>query len=289
MSGPVFKTSTFGGQGGGAWDDVETLGAQSITGMKRIAVRTGTLVDRIETSYALSNGGNSIQAHGGTGGSPVELELLPNELLVAVKGRSGALVDQVEFMTAVIYGSGDPPYLRTYGPFGGGGGTPFQIWGDIAGFHGRSGSLIDSIGCYLRTETAGPFGGQGGSPFQDPGPIPDLTRLTNITIRSGTLIDSIAATYLLPDGSSQTFSHGGGGGTATQIHFHPGEQIVSVAGRSGALLDNICFFTEDPQGTRRTYGPFGGNGGNPFTVNRKVHGFFGRSGALIDQLGFFVS
>jgi hypothetical protein len=289
MSGPLFKTITRGGGGGTPWDDVQTLAATPIAALKRIALRSGTFVDRIETTYALDDGNVSTQAHGGNGGSAAAFDLLPNEMVIGVRGRSGSLVDQLSFLTAVVYGGGDPPLLQTHGPFGGGGGASFTIWGDVIGFYGRSGTLLDSLGCYLRTDSAGPFGGPGGGAFQDPGPVPELSRITRITIRSGSLIDSIATTYLLPDGSSETFSHGGTGGSATDIHFNPGEQIIAVVGRSGTYLDNIAFLTEDPQGVRRTYGPFGGSGGTQFIVNRKVNGFFGRSGSLIDQLGFFVS
>jgi hypothetical protein len=285
----MFKTTSYGGGGGTAWDDAQTLGAAPPAGFDRIAVRSGTLLDKIETTYALHGGGPLTLAHGGGGGGPASFDFVPREILIGIQGRSGALVDHISFLTAVVYGGGDPPLLRTYGPYGGGGGAPFAIWGEIAAFHGRSGSLIDQIGCYLSTETVGPFGGAGGGAFQDPGPIPELSRITSITVRSGSLVDAIATTYLLPDGSSQTFSHGGTGGTAHDIYFNSGEQIIAAVGRSGTYLDNITFLTEDPRGVRRTHGPFGGEGGSQFIVNRKVNGFFGRSGALIDQIGFFVS
>jgi hypothetical protein len=284
----MFKTTSYGGGGGGPWDDAQTLGAAPAA-FQRIAVRSGSLLDKIESSYALQGGGSTTLGHGGSGGAPASFDFVPNEIVIGVQGRSGTLVDQISFLTAVIYGGGDPPFLRTYGPYGGGGGAPFAIWGEIAAFHGRNGTLVDSIGCYLSTETVGPFGGPGGGAFEDPGPVPELSRITNITVRSGSLVDAIATTYLLPDGSSQTFSHGGTGGTAHQIDFVSGEQIIAVVGRSGTYLDTIAFLTEDPGGTRRTHGPFGGNGGAQFIVNRKVNGFFGRSGSLIDQLGFFVS
>jgi hypothetical protein len=283
----MFKTTSYGGGGGGAWDDVQAL-ATPPTAFRRIAVRSGSYLDQIESTYGLANG-TSTQVHGGGGGGPASFDFVPNEILICVQGRSGAYVDQIGFTTAVIYGGGDPPLIRTYGPFGGGGGAPFQIWGEIAAFYGRSGSFVDAIGCYLATATQGPFGGGGGGAFQDPGPIPELTSITGITVRSGSFVDSIATTYRMADGSSQTFSHGGGGGTAHDIVFNPGEQIIAVVGRSGDYLDNIAFLTEDRQGVRRTHGPFGGQGGSPFIVNARVNGFFGRSGAYIDQLGFFTS
>jgi hypothetical protein len=284
----MFKTASHGGDGGHAWDDLETLGAPP-AGFHRIRVRSGTLVDKLETSYALEGGGATTLNHGGPGGNPADTDFVPREILIGIKGRSGTLVDQLSFVTAVIYGGGDPPLIRTSEASGGNGGAPFEIWGDIAAFHGRSGTLIDAIGCYLRTETVGPFGGSGGEAFQDPGPVPELSRIESMIIRSGSFVDSISTIYRLPDGSRETFSHGGGGGTRHLVSFVSGEQIIAVVGRAGTYLDNIAFLTEDPQGVRRTHGPFGGDGGSPFIVNRKVNGFFGRSGAYIDQIGFFVS
>ncbi|MDQ4087504.1 MAG: hypothetical protein M3177_05790 [Pseudomonadota bacterium] len=289
MAGPLFKTSIHGGGGGAAWDDVQDLGGSSIESISRIEVRTGGGVERIATTYRMNGGFEATRAHGGDGGSSTGFELLPNEILIGIQGRSDALVGQLSFTTAVVSGGGDPPSIRSFGPFGGGGGAPFAIWGEIAGFHGRSGASVDAIGCYLRTETAGPFGGGGGNSFQDPGPVPDLGRITRIAIRSGTLVEGIATTYVLPDGSTETFSHGGGGGIEHVIEFAPGEQIVSVEGRSGTFLDSISFHTIDWQKVHRVHGPFGGTGGSPFAVQRKVYGFFGRSGSFIDQLGFFVS
>jgi hypothetical protein len=284
-----FKTPIYGGDGGGPFDDVPPGAAAQPVGIRRIAVRSGTYVDQIATTYELSDGSQPTFAHGGNGGGSNAFDLLPNEIVIGIQGRSGALVDQISILTAVIYGGGDPPFLQTHGPFGGGGGAPFQIWGEIAGFYGRSGSLVDALGCRLRTAATRLYGGGGGGAFQDPGPIPELSRISRIAIRSGTYVDAIATTYLLPDGSSQSFSHGGTGGTETVIHFNPGERIIAVVGRSGDLLDNIAFLTKDPQGVRRTYGPFGGPGGAPFIVNADVNGFFGRSGALIDAIGFFTS
>lgn len=289
MTNPSFKTASFGGGGGAAFDDIQASPAASPVAVRTLAVRSGSYVDQIATTYEMSDGSLPTRAHGGAGGGPNSYQLVPNEKIIGIKGRSGTYVDQISFLTAVVYGGGDPPYLQTHGPCGGGGGTPFEIWGEIAGFYGRSGSFLDAIGCYLSTATTRLFGGGGGAPFQDPGPVPELSRITRIVIRSGTYVDSIATTYLLPDNSSQTFSHGGQGGTEHVIDFESGEHIIAVVGRSGDLLDNIAFLTEDPRGVRRTYGPFGGNGGAAFIVNADVNGFFGRSGSLIDAIGFFTS
>ncbi|MEA3052573.1 MAG: hypothetical protein QOG72_1476 [Sphingomonadales bacterium] len=284
----MFKTMSYGGGGGAPFDDVQAAGATP-EAIKAIAVRSGSYVDQLAATYQLPGGGVSTPSHGGAGGGPASFQLLPNERVIGIQGRSGAYVDQISFLTAVVYGGGDPPFLQTHGPYGSGGGAPFQIWGEIGAFYGRSAGFVDAIGCYLSTATAGPFGGGGGAPFQDPGPIPELSRILTVSVRHGTYVDAIAATYLLPDGSQQTFSHGGGGGTEEVIHFNPGERIIAVVGRSGDLLDNIAFLTEDPRGVRRTHGPYGGPGGAQFIVNADVNGFFGRSGSLIDAIGFFTS
>lgn len=289
MTGPLYKTRSYGGGGGTAFDDTQAMLTTNPVGFSRISVSSGSYLDRLAPTYKLSNGTTYAPSHGGTGGAPASADFLSNEVLIGIQGRSGDLVDQLGFMTAIYFGGGDPPSQKTYGPFGGGGGdTGFTIWGQIAAFYGRSGSYVDAIGCYLSNLTIGPFGGGGGSAFEDPAPVPELGRMVSITVYSDDHVNSLATTYVLPDGSTQTFSHGKADGTRHDIIFNPGEHIIVALGRSGSLVDNICFLTEDPQGVRRTFGPYGGQGGTQFICNEKVGGFFGRSGSSIDAIGFFV-
>ena len=179
---------------------------------------------------------------------------MPNEKVMRHSGRSGTLADQIIIVTAVIYVRrrrrpifGLTAPLRRRRKPRSRSGARSRLPRPQRQHRGRRSAAISA------QPRPAPLG-SGGAPFQDPGPIPDLTRITKIAIRHGALVDSIATTYLMPDGSSQTFSHGGAGGSEDIIHFVPGERIIAVVGRSGDLLDNIAFLTEDPQGTRRPTG-----------------------------------
>lgn len=280
----VVKAVNFGGAGGGAFDDFAAAAASGtpINGISSIAVRPGTFVNGLAATYTRSGGGTFSASHGGSG-TPATITLAPDERLIGIRGRSGDLIDQLTFLTRTS------TQLKTYGPYGGGGGNPFEISGDIVAFYGRSGANIDNLGVYIRVHYFGPFGGGGGSPFEDPIAPPGLVSIRQIVIRSGAYVDAIATTYVRRDGSTVTQSHGGGGGEAHVINFHPGEHITGVFGRSGAYLDNIGFMTTDALGIRRSYGPFGGGGGTPFVLNRDVISFAGRSGGLIDAIGFYTT
>src|SRR5688500_19598712 len=155
MTSQFFQTPSYGGGGGGAFDDIEATPANPPVGIKAIAVRSGAYLDQLAATYDVGGGSTVAPTHGGQGGGPTSLQFVPNEKVIGIQGRSGAYVDQISILTAVIYGGGDPPYLQTYGPYGRGGGAPFQIWGEFPAFYGRSGSFIDAIGGRLSTATAG--------------------------------------------------------------------------------------------------------------------------------------
>ena len=119
------------------------------------------------------------------------------------------------------------------------------------------------------------YGGAGGSAFDSQG---DAVR--SISIRSGSLIDSIQLEYLNGQTSKQL---GGSGGSLAQIDLDTDERIVAIFGRSGAFVDSLTFVTN----VGRIFGPYGGDGGSPFQVPEcKLSGVFGRSADLVDAIGF---
>ena len=66
------------------------------------------------------------------------------EFIIKISGKTnGRLVDQLIFTTRKVDGS-----VHTYGPYGKTGNTPFEIEGNIVGFFGRSGALLDAIGVF---------------------------------------------------------------------------------------------------------------------------------------------
>jgi hypothetical protein len=135
------------------------------------------------------------------------------------------------------------------------------------------------------------FGGTGGSAFDDITSADAIVvGIKSITVRSGSKVDAIQATYTLSDGSTFNGStHGGSGGTAHVINLADDETIISVQGRSGSRIDQLMFTTRNTSGVIKVYGPYGGTGGSPFVVNGVVGGFFGRSGSGLDALGFYLT
>jgi hypothetical protein len=73
----------------------------------------------------------------------------PDEVLVSVSGHYGSVCGTPVIIRSLTFQSNS----STYGPFGTEDGTPFSLpvsSGKIIGFHGRSGSYLNSIGFYLK-------------------------------------------------------------------------------------------------------------------------------------------
>jgi hypothetical protein len=275
------RSKTFGGSNGGSsFDDSHNIGAWGR--IRQIVVRHGNEVDSIGVFWANGN----FFTHGGTGGTATVINLNPDEFISRVEGRSGDRLDQITFRSN----------KRAYGPFGGGGGSPFTV--DFSGkalhyLFGRSGAEIDQIGFGFGDQPpalpttigrSGEHGGTGGNDFDDlqsAGTV--LGKIKSITVRHGLQVDNIAPSY---DGYSGSTAHGGGGGTSDTFTLDDNEWLTEIRGRSGAQLDQVQFFTS----SGRVSPVYGGNGGNPF-IERKdnsiIKAFFGRSGQLIDQLGVY--
>ncbi len=135
-----YAAGPYGGGGGGGFHELID-NCQSL--VKRIIVRSGSLVDSIEVTYQLSNGqlhyGGHRGGHGG-GAHVVDININGGERIISVFGQSGSLLDNIGFATN---------HGRIFGPYGGTGGGRFTVNNCVLrGFFGRSGSLIDSIGFY---------------------------------------------------------------------------------------------------------------------------------------------
>ena len=136
----VKKSDYFGGSGGNAFADPIETHIPPIVGVSKIDIRHGNQVDSFKVEYLLLGGGTYTGAkHGGTGGSLSELVFQKGEVIEQMYGKTNnVLVDQVSFDTQ----------LRSYGPYGETGKTPFSVKGRVVGFFGRSGNLLDSIGAF---------------------------------------------------------------------------------------------------------------------------------------------
>ncbi|RCV17022.1 hypothetical protein SETIT_3G185500v2 [Setaria italica] len=136
----------WGGTGGYPWDD----GVYST--IRQIVITHGAAIDSIRIEYDLKGRSVWSETHGGTDGSSqadkVKLDF-PDEALVSVSGHYGSVCGTPVIIRSLTFQSNS----SKYGPFGTEDGTPFSLpvsSGKIIGFHGRSGSYLNSIGFYLK-------------------------------------------------------------------------------------------------------------------------------------------
>ncbi|KAL6610464.1 hypothetical protein ACP70R_040433 [Stipagrostis hirtigluma subsp. patula] len=136
----------WGGTGGYPWDD----GVYST--IRQIVITHGAAVDSIRFEYDLKGSSVWSETHGGTdAGSETDKVKLdfPDEVLVSVSGYYGSVCGTPVIIRSLTFQSN----RSKYGPFGTEDGTPFSLpvsSGKIIGFHGRSGSYLNSLGFYLK-------------------------------------------------------------------------------------------------------------------------------------------
>lgn len=122
-----------GGGGGGAWSDDAVCKGQHVIGWR---VFSGSKLDLLQFQYP----GGWGAAHGGNKSPHTEHTLAAGEYVVGVDYRSGGEVDAISFRTN---------RGRTYGPYGGGGGSPgsYDVTpGQKLGcMQGRSGARTDQL------------------------------------------------------------------------------------------------------------------------------------------------
>jgi hypothetical protein len=129
------------------------------------------------------------------------------------------------------------------------------------------------------------YGGSGGNAFADLDP-PDASRIIEVRIRSGEMVDSVQMVYGLIDGRNVVGPlHGGSGGGLNSFRLDADEYIIGLSGRYGRNLDSLRIITN-----KRTSQTYGGRGGtNDLRIDVPsgylVIGFAGRSGVYMDAIG----
>jgi hypothetical protein len=279
-------SATFGGSGGNSFNDSDVLSPSANSGpIRQIFIRAGSIVDSIGVGY---NNGTRFNHGTSVGGTAHIITLADDEHILEVRGRAGSTLDQVTFISN----------KANYGPYGGGGGSPFSV--NFSGcalqyFFGRANECVDQIGFGygrpLATSSSNAIsrvnavGGTGGNPFDDLAQNGTLLgKISGITIRHGQGIDNIAVQY---KGGPKP-AHGGDGGTIAEFAIDEDEWITEVRGRAGTRLDAVQFVLS----SGRMSPEYGGTGGAPFTLKNRgcvVVGFFGRASVLVDQLGVCFS
>ncbi|CAL9172437.1 unnamed protein product [Musa hybrid cultivar] len=116
--------------------------------IKSIRIRAGGVVDSIAFTYVIGETTKQTHPYGGPGGTSNEIKISDEEYLTSISGYIGECggtpcISQLTFATN----------QENYGPYGSGGGTPFNLpveEGKIARFYGRAGPYLTAIGVYLK-------------------------------------------------------------------------------------------------------------------------------------------
>jgi hypothetical protein len=140
----------------------------------------------------------------------------------------------------------------------------------------------------------GPSGGLGGQHFSDGQPAgefssDDKRRIVQITIRSGSWIDSIQTTYKnMLNQSIQSVQHGGNGGIKEVFTLGSDEHVTRISGKYGWWIDSILIETN--KGRVKGWGGSGGSKGFVYNApsGSKIQGFFGHSGSFLDSIGIIL-
>ena len=141
----------------------------------------------------------------------------------------------------------------------------------------------------------GPWGGGGGDPFDLYGsvqPLPANYVLNTPLVRSGDWLDAMMAIYW-DKAHTQAWIYspyvgGDGGNWNTQPSLRVGEYIIGAVGRVGNYVDHLDLVTNFNLNLN-----FGGGGGSAdfqfFVDDRETEeiiGFFGRAHTYVDAIGF---
>ena len=132
------------------------------------------------------------------------------------------------------------------------------------------------------------FGGDGGNAFNDVDVrtyLQKRTRIAEVQLRTGGMVDNIATTYEDANGISWTKSAGGGGGTlGSPLQLLPGQSVTSVVGYADSVMYRLKVAISDGR-----YVQGGSIAGRVFLITAPrgaiVMGFHGRAGAIIYKIG----
>ncbi|MFT0172203.1 jacalin-like lectin [Paraburkholderia mimosarum] len=143
LSVSVNTFGPYGGDGGGAFDDILPNALEFVssrTHLTSVTLHGGRYVDALITSYQCEGQKWSYQRGGAGGGDAGTLAISPSNPVYAVSGRSGRYVDHLTLSATSVTLSA-----------GGSGGSDFPNAGHIPannfllGFRGRSGRYLDQI------------------------------------------------------------------------------------------------------------------------------------------------
>ena len=145
--GDCLTSHLYGGSGGSFFRD--QCSPNNIGG---IVIRSGGIIDSIQTVYSNNNNQQWIPTkHGGTGGKKRLILFGENEYIIAIVGSYGRTIwcrnciNELGFITENKDGM-----QIMHGPYGYKRGHLLMFVGQVGGFFGRCGQYLDAIGCFYK-------------------------------------------------------------------------------------------------------------------------------------------
>ena len=114
--------------------------------LNSVSMYHGDAIDSFKTTYSVL-GGLILQSdwHGGTGGNRTDIYFTKDEAVISIEGSTnGVYITQLSFITR----RGTDGAMTRYGPFGKVSAKAFSFYGNIVGFAGSYGKLLNSISVY---------------------------------------------------------------------------------------------------------------------------------------------
>ena len=142
------RTGEFGAGGGigVSFDDIS--GRPQIVGIRALRIRHRFQIDSLQAEYILVNGSILVAEEHGLeqeGDQETYIVFSAGEVITEVRGLTDSFI-----LNLTIFTTDTANNIRQYGPYGVTDITPFSIQeGNINGFYGTSGSVLDSIGVYF--------------------------------------------------------------------------------------------------------------------------------------------
>ncbi|KNA13444.1 hypothetical protein SOVF_116660 [Spinacia oleracea] len=280
---------------------------------REVIVRHESIVDALGFVVAKPDGTTVTYQFGGNGGIESKIVLKTGEYVTGVSGISGyyLLVLGVLIAEIKIHTNLNP---NGYGPFGNRNKVSSQekfsspVITDgraTVGFFGRNGWYLDSVGVMIpkmpEIEIYGPYGSQLPENFKVQLEYGD--RFKEVTVKYGSIVDSLGFVVTKKDGTTVPYQFGGNGFYAGKVTLMDGEYLTRISGIFGNapkyLPDNsvvIGTMTIHTNLNPNGYGPFGKgidiqnvrNYSSPTMTDGPIVGFLGRSGKFLESAGVMI-
>lgn len=294
-----------GGTGGTAFTDMADIPPRAP--VQVVEVHGSVAIDSVRLGFRQRTASLLTQRHGGSGGQLQRLELRADEYILRIRGTYGLTTQWGHVVQSLTVDTNQRARALRAGTGGGGPAFVYEAGRgqEIAGFHGKAGTVVDALGVILRPRAGdgpatflfGPAGGEGGRAFSDARVLESANDLllSTVSVSGDRFLDSIAVRYTSRSGELiRGRRHGGTGGNAGQLVLGEGEYITAVSGLCGTLVDRIVIETNKRKEALAVganfrilepRSPFGGFYRYEAPKGSEIVGFFGRAATFVDALG----